>query len=58
MPGRTVARPHARVLTNFNIEQDQQTGAITGELGKDTLSGSTVDPGILTNACRGGHQAG
>jgi hypothetical protein len=54
LTGRTVAKPHARVLANFNIQQDQQTGAITGELGKDTLSGASKDPAILTNACRGG----
>jgi hypothetical protein len=53
--GRTVAKPHAQVLANFNVQQDQQTGALTGEIGKDTLSGATKDPAILTNACRGGH---
>jgi len=57
LTGRTVAKPHARVFANFNLQQDQQTGAITGELGKDTLSGATFkDSAILTNACRGGHQ--
>jgi|SRR5919108_3600531 hypothetical protein len=57
LTGRTVAKPHARVYANFNIQQDQQTGAITGELGKDTLSGATFkDSAILTSACRGGHQ--
>lgn len=56
LTGRTVAKPHTQLLANFNLEQDQQTGAITGELGKDTLSGTTFkDPAILTNACRGGH---
>jgi hypothetical protein len=53
--GRTVARPHVQLLANFNVQQDQQTGAITGEFGKDTLSGASQDPAILTNACRGGH---
>jgi hypothetical protein len=57
LTGRTVAKPHARVLANFNLQQDQQTGAITGELGKDTLSGAAFkDSAVLTNACRGGHQ--
>jgi hypothetical protein len=57
LTGRTVAKPHARVFANFNLQQDAQTGAITGELGKDTLSGATFkDSAILTNACRGGHQ--
>jgi hypothetical protein len=54
LAGRTVARPHVRLLANFNVQQDQ-TGAITGELGKDTQSGASQDPAILTNACRGGH---
>jgi hypothetical protein len=55
--GRTVAKPHAQLLANINAQQDEQTGAITGELGKDTLSGTTFqDSAILTNACRGGHQ--
>jgi hypothetical protein len=52
--GRTVARPHAQLLANVNLQQNQQTGAITGELGKDTLSGTSKDPAILTSACRGG----
>jgi hypothetical protein len=52
--GRTVAAPHARVLANFNVQQNAMTGALTGELGKDTLSGASKDPAILTNACRGG----
>ena len=25
--GRTVARPHVALLANFNLQQDQQTGA-------------------------------
>jgi hypothetical protein len=56
LSGRTVAKPHVQLLANINIQQDQQTGAITGELGKDTLSGTSKDPAILTNACRGGHK--
>jgi hypothetical protein len=57
LTGRTVAKPHARLFANFNLQQNLQTGAITGELGKDTLSGATFqDSAILTNACRGGHQ--
>jgi hypothetical protein len=54
LTGRTVAKPHTRLLANFNVQQDEQTGAITGEFGKDTLNGK--DPAILTNACRGGHK--
>jgi hypothetical protein len=56
LSGRTVAKPHVQLLANINIQQDQQTGAITGELGKDTLSGTSKDPAILTNACRGGQK--
>lgn len=55
LEGRTVARPHVRLLANFNATQNQQTGAITGELGKDGQSGGSQDPAVLTNACRGGH---
>ena len=53
--GRTVAKPHAKVFANFNVQQDEQTGAVTGEIGKESLSGMQ-DGAILTNACRGGHQ--
>ena len=53
--GRTVAKPHAKVFANFNGQQDEQTGAVTGEIGKESLSGMQ-DGAILTNACRGGHQ--
>ena len=55
LQGRTVARPHMRLLANFNATQNPQTGAITGEFGKDSQSGGSQDPAILTNACRGGH---
>jgi hypothetical protein len=54
--GRTVARPHAALLANFNLQQDQQTGAITGELGTDSQSASSQDPAILTDACSSGHK--
>jgi hypothetical protein len=53
--GTTVAKPHAKVFANFNVQQDEQTGAVTGEIGKESLSGMQ-DGAILTNACRGGHQ--
>jgi hypothetical protein len=52
--GRTVGPQSTQLLANFSIQQDQTTGAITGELGKDTSGGATKDPAILTNACRGG----
>jgi hypothetical protein len=56
LDGRTVDRPHVRLLANFNVQQNQQTGALTGEFGKDSQTGLSQDPAILTNACRGGHR--
>ena len=55
LEGRTVGRPHMRLLANFNATHHPQTGAITGEFGEDSQSGGSQDPAILTNACRGGH---
>jgi hypothetical protein len=52
--GRTTGPGSVRLLANFNAQQDLATGAVTGEFGKDTESGATKDPAILTNACRGG----
>ena len=52
--GRTVGPDSARLIGNFNVAQDPDTGAITGEIGKETLSGAVKDPAVLTNACRGG----
>ena len=52
--GRTVGPDSARLIGNFNVAQDPHTGAITGEIGKETLSGAVKDPAVLTNACRGG----
>jgi hypothetical protein len=54
--GRTIARPHVQLFANFNVQQNPATGAITGEFGKDTQSGPSQDPAILTNACRGGRK--
>ena len=54
LTGRTVGRNSAQVIANFNVKQDQSTGEITGELGKDTQSGAINDPAVLTNGCRGG----
>lgn len=54
LAGRTVAKPHVHLLANFNVQQDPETGAITGEFGKDSQSGPSQDPAILTNACHGG----
>jgi hypothetical protein len=55
LAGRTVAKPHVHLFANFNVQQNLETGAITGEFGKDSQSGTSQDPAILTNACRGGH---
>ena len=50
-----------RLLANFNVEQDLDTGAITGEFGQDSqlespYSMEDQDPAVLTNACfDGGH---
>ena len=54
LDGRTTGPGSVRLLANFNAQQNESTGALTGEFGKDTLSGATKDPAILTNACRGG----
>jgi hypothetical protein len=53
--GQTVARPHVALLANFNVQQNPQTGAITGEFGKDSQTGPSQDPAILTNACLDKH---
>jgi hypothetical protein len=55
LTGRTVGPNSMRLLANFNVQQDQATGAVTGELGKDSQTGASQDPAILTNACKGGH---
>jgi hypothetical protein len=54
LTGRTVGPGSMRLLANFNLQQDPTTGAVTGELGKDTQGGASKDPAVLTNACRGG----
>lgn len=55
LSGRTVGPNSMRLLANFNVAQDQTTGALTGELGKDSQTGASQDPAILTDACKGGH---
>jgi len=52
--GTTVAKPHAKMFANFNVQQ-AENGDVTGEIGKESLGGMQ-DGAILTNACRGGHQ--
>lgn len=52
--GRTVGPNSMRLLANFNVSQNQTTGALTGELGKDSQAGASQDPAILTDACKGG----
>ena len=54
LTGRTVGPNSMRLLANFNVLQDQSTGALTGELGKDSQTGAAQDPAILTDACKGG----
>ena len=54
LSGRTVGPGSMRLLANFNVSQDETTGALTGELGKDSQTGAAQDPAILTDACRGG----
>jgi hypothetical protein len=55
LTGRTVGPHSMRLVANFNLQQDEQTGALTGEIGKDSQTGASQDPAILTNACKGGH---
>jgi hypothetical protein len=52
--GRTVGPDSMRLIANFNVAQDQTSGALTGEIGKDSQTGAAQDPGILTDACKGG----
>ena len=58
LSGRTVGPNSMRLLANFNVQQDQSTGALTGELGKDSQTGASQDPAILTDACKGGRGKG
>ncbi len=58
LSGRTVGPNSMRLLANFNVQQDQSSGALTGELGKDSQTGAAQDPAILTNACKGGRGKG
>ena len=55
LTGRTVGPDSMRLIANFNLQQDQATGALKGEIGKDSQTGAAQDPAILTNACKGGH---
>jgi hypothetical protein len=50
--GHTAGPPAVRLLANFNVQQNLQTGDITGELGKDSQTGPLQDPAVLTNACQ------
>lgn len=54
LTGRTVGPHSMRLVANFNLQQDQQSGALTGEIGKDSQTGASQDPAILTNGCKGG----
>lgn len=52
--GRTVGPDSMRLIANFNVTQNQTSGALTGEIGKDSQTGAAQDPAILTDACKGG----
>jgi hypothetical protein len=54
LTGRTVGPHSMRLVANFNLQQDESSGALTGEIGKDSQTGASQDPAILTNACKGG----
>ena len=56
LSGRTVGPNSMRLLANFNVQQDQSSGALTGEIGKDSQTGTAQDPAILTDACKGGRE--
>jgi hypothetical protein len=56
LTGRTATRPKVALLANFNLQQDPQTGVITGEFGTDSQTGLSQDPAIVTNACEGRHK--
>jgi hypothetical protein len=51
--GRVTGPGSAHLLANFNAKQDATTGAITGELGKNTQTGASQDPAVLTSSCGG-----
>ena len=58
LSGRTVGPDSMRLLANFNVSQNATTGALTGEIGKDSQTGGSQDPAILTDACKGGRGKG
>jgi len=61
LTGRTTGRGSMRLLANFNVDQDPETLAITGEFGKDSQEQDPYgphedqDPAVLTDACDKGH---
>ena len=64
LTGRTTGRGESvRLLANFNVDQNPDTLAITGEFGKDSQTQKPYapdedeDPAVLTDACdRNGHR--
>ena len=53
----------AQLFANFNVDQDMDTGAITGEFGQDSqmdkpYSHEEQDPAVITNACFHRHHGG
>jgi hypothetical protein len=49
--GHTTGPNPARLVANFNANQDPTTGAVRGEIGKDSQTGALQDAAVLTNAC-------
>jgi hypothetical protein len=50
--GHTTGPNSARLVANFNANQNPTTGAVTGEIGKDSQTGALQDAAVLTNACK------
>jgi hypothetical protein len=62
LTGRTTGRHSVRLLANFNVDQNPDTLAITGEFGQDTQTQKPYaptedeDPAVVTDGCDGhGH---
>ena len=53
LDGRITGPSSGHLLANFNARQNATTGAITGELGKDTQTGAAQDPAVVTSGCGG-----
>lgn len=49
--GGTTGPDSARLVANWNANQDPTTGAVSGEVGKDSQTGAFQDPAVLSSAC-------